>query len=135
MCSVSPQICAAEQGAVLLAQSRSVQLVKEQPTQNPRNPNLMTAVMNSDESDVANFIVLGADLNQRVDGTTYLIAAVTNNDLEMVKFLVGKGADVNKMDGRGLTPMVYAKSLRFIKPEIIRYLESAGATDPFATRR
>lgn len=147
---VPPRICAAQQGPrevfaahpvevaqikILLAQSQNVPVAKKALPANPRHPDLMTAVMYSDEGDVAKFIALGADLNQRVDGTTYLIAAITNNDLEMIKFLVGKGADVNKMDSRGLSPMVYAKSLRFLNAEIIRFLEQAGAADPFATRR
>lgn len=147
---VAPRICTAQQVPgevfaahpadaaqvkILLAQSQNVPVAQKALPANPRHPDLMTAVMYSDEGDVAKFIALGADLNQRVDGTTYLIAAITNNDLEMIKFLVGKGADVNKMDGRGLTPMVYAKSLRFLNAEIIRFLEQAGAADPFATRR
>lgn len=101
----------------------------------PQNPDLMTAVMNSNKADVDYFISRGADINQREGETTYLIAAVIQGNLEMTRFLIGKGADVNQMDSRGLTPMAYAKSTRQSNPELIRFLEEAGASNPFATRQ
>jgi hypothetical protein len=46
---------------------------------------MMTAVMLSDENAVNDFLTRGFDINELRKGTTYLIAAVMNKDLEMVK--------------------------------------------------
>lgn len=114
---------------------QSVRIADVPLPEKPQNPDLMTAVMNSNKGDVNYFISRGADINQREGGTTYLIAAVIQGNLEMTRFLVGKGADVNQMDSRGLTPMTYAKSTRQSNPELIRLLEESGATNPFAARQ
>ena len=98
------------------------------------HPDLMSAVMVSDKNAVNNFIERGANINERHKGFTYLIAAVINGDLEMVRLLVGKGADVSQVDSRGLSPMVYASSVRPSNPALIQFLQGVGATNPFAAR-
>jgi quinoprotein dehydrogenase-associated probable ABC transporter substrate-binding protein len=51
----------------------------------------------------------GADITQELSN------AVIANDLERVKFLVGKGADVNKADSQGWTPLTSAARQRHDK--------------------
>ena len=100
----------------------------------PPYPDLMTAVLSSDKAAVEYFLERGSGINQRTKGITYLIAAVLNGNLEMVRFLVGKGADVNQADSRGLTPIVYAKAGGPGAIALTQYLEEEGATSPFASR-
>ena len=101
---------------------------------NTTYPDLMTAVMRSDKDAVTYFLSRGANINERANGTTYLNAAAQTGDLEMVKFLVSKGADVNQVDTQGIGPMVYALSVRPPNPALIQFLRSVGARNPFAAR-
>jgi Zn-dependent protease with chaperone function len=93
---------------------------------------MMTAVMLSDQSAVNDFLTRGVDINELRKGTTYLIAAVMNKDLEMVKYLISKGADVNRPDNRGLSPIVYAKAAGPATLALTQFLEENGAHNPFA---
>ena len=61
----------------------------------------------------------GADLNQELSN------AVIANDFDRVKFLVEKGADVNKPDPQGWTPLQNAARQR--KDEMIKTLIELGA--------
>jgi ankyrin repeat protein len=78
----------------------------------------------------------GADVNGRVDSSdwkrvTPLHGAVCGGQLEVVRFLLDKGADVNAGDKRGETPIVYAVGLGFIKVAqrmpILKLLVQRGA--------
>ncbi len=57
--------------------------------------------------------------------TTLLIRLASNGGLNSVKLLVGKGADVNKPNSRGETPLIAA--LRNKHTDIAEYLLSKGA--------
>jgi ankyrin repeat protein len=59
-------------------------------------------------------------------GYALIHLALKENDLEMVKYLVEKGASVNTKDYDGKTPLNYCNEL-IIKPEIKTYLISKGA--------
>jgi ankyrin repeat protein len=56
------------------------------------------------------------------DGKTPLHMAISNNDVEIVKLLIEKGADVNVEDNDGRTPLHYARNV-----EIAKYLIEKGA--------
>jgi quinoprotein dehydrogenase-associated probable ABC transporter substrate-binding protein len=58
---------------------------------------------------VENWLEQGADITQELSN------AVIANDLDRVKFLVGKGADVNKPDNQGWTPLISAARQRHDK--------------------
>jgi ankyrin repeat protein len=70
----------------------------------------------------------GAAVNDRdVDGRTALIEALaTENEIatEVIRTLVGKGADVNVRTAGGITPLMIAVSY---DPKIVRMLVEAGA--------
>lgn len=69
----------------------------------------------------------GADVNARAgdpNGDTPLLRAVAGGDVEMVRMLLGAGADPNVAGQlRGFTPLM----LGLEKPEILRELNAAGA--------
>jgi ankyrin repeat protein len=63
----------------------------------------------------------GADLNQELSN------AVIASDVDRIKFLIEKGAEINKPDSQGWTPLANAARQR--KDKIIKVLLDAGA-DP-----
>ena len=68
---------------------------------------------------VENWLAEGADITQELSN------AVIANDLDRVKFLVSKGADVNKPDNQGWTPLQSAARQRHDK--MIKLLIDLGA--------
>jgi uncharacterized protein len=63
-------------------------------------------------------------------GWTALLEAIIlgdggRNHTEVVRLLVGAGADVNLADGEGVTPLEHARQRGYDK--IVRILQSAGA--------
>lgn len=99
----------------------------------PKHPDLMTALMSSDTESMMHFLSLGADINQRTStGLTYLIVAVQREDMGMVRFLLDNGANVDKPDFRGHTPIAHALTARIPNAELIKYLENHGARSPYA---
>ena len=65
------------------------------------------------------WLAAGADPNQELSN------AIIANDLARAKFLVSKGADVNKVDDQGATPLTSAARQRH--PEMVELLISLGA--------
>ena len=61
------------------------------------------------------------------DGSSPLFKAVSLNHLELVKFFIEKGADVNSLDDYNISILAIAK--RINNTEIINLLEAAGATE------
>ena len=68
---------------------------------------------------VENWLAEGADITQELSN------AVIANDLDRVKFLVSKGADVNKVDSQGWTPLQSAARQR--QDKMIALLIGLGA--------
>ncbi len=60
------------------------------------------------------------------NGETVLHVAASRGDLEMVKFLVSKGADVNALTGKRWQPIHHA--MRFEHPKVANYLISHKAS-------
>lgn len=52
--------------------------------------------------------LLGVDANAAAGGETLLLAAVRSGSRELVEELIAAGADVNRADGQGLTPIMAA---------------------------
>ncbi len=69
----------------------------------------------------------GISLNksQRKSGMTPLMLAAAFNDLEMVKYLIEEGADINTVDNYGMTALDYAKKMG--QRMVEEFLGSAGA--------
>ena len=53
----------------------------------------------------------------------------------MAQFLISKGADVNHVDGNGMTPLLYAASIDFGSSAMIDMLLKAGARDRHEDQR
>src|SRR5262249_60299668 len=75
--------------------------------------------------------VLGADVNGRDhEGNTAVHHAASRGDTEMIRYLVGKGADVTIVNREGQTTVAMAtRPVQRVQPwpETITYLESLGA--------
>ena len=74
---------------------------------------------------------LGADVNARDhEGSTAVHHAASRGDTEMIRYLVGKGADVKAVNREGQTTIDLANGpVQRVQPwpETIKYLESLGA--------
>ena len=74
---------------------------------------------------------LGADVNARDhEGNTAIHHAASRGDIEMIQYLVSKGADVKAVNREGQTTVDMANGpVQRVQPwpETIKYLESLGA--------
>ena len=61
------------------------------------------------------------------DGLTSLSWAAISNRLDMARLLISRGADVNHLDKKGMTPLLYAASIDFSNSEMIDLLLRSGA--------
>jgi ankyrin repeat protein len=85
--------------------------------------------------DVANVLVqLGAPVDRTDARITPLVKAVLGDQVEMARFLISKGADVNHVDGNGMTPLLYAASIDFGSPAMMDMLLAAGARTDMKTK-
>lgn len=62
------------------------------------------------------------------EGTTLLAWAAVAGKLEAAKLLLARGAKVNVVDKKGMTPLLYAASVDFGDGEMARVLRKAGAS-------
>ena len=77
---------------------------------------------------------LGAPVDRTDARITPLVKAVLGDQVEMARFLISKGADVNHVDGNGMTPLLYAASIDFGSPAMIDMLLKAGARTDMKTK-
>ena len=85
--------------------------------------------------DVADTLVkLGAPVDRTDARITPLVKAVLGDQVEMAKFLIAKGADVNHVDGNGMTPLLYAASIDFGTARMIDMLLASGARSDMKTK-
>ena len=94
-----------------------------QPDENGETP-LVKAIYSENVGEIKGLIENKMDPNTFVNdnGQTLLMWACQNNNLELVKYLIGKGANVNLLDGDKENILVYCSD----KPEIIKVLLNAG---------
>jgi len=85
--------------------------------------------------DVLDVLVkLGAPVDRTDMRLTPLGKAVLGDQVEVAKFLIDKGANVNHVDGNGMTPLLYAASIDFGTPRMIDMLLKAGARTDAKTK-
>jgi ankyrin repeat protein len=85
--------------------------------------------------DVARVLVeLGAPVDRTDARITPLVKAVLGDQVEMARFLISKGANVNHVDGNGMTPLLYAASIDFGSSAMIDMLLKAGARTDMKTK-
>lgn len=68
------------------------------------------------------------------DGITALGWAAINNDIEVAKLLLARGAVVNHVDKKGMTPLMYAASIDFGDSTMVDLLLKAGASPALRSR-
>src|SRR6516225_1521409 len=89
---------------------------------------LIQAVRSSDHAAVRNYLNTGGNANARqADGTSAVEWAVSRDDLETVKLLIGGGADVKAPNRYGMTPLLIACNNASVA--VVAELLKAGA-DP-----
>jgi ankyrin repeat protein len=77
----------------------------------------------------------GADPNEADgDGYTLLYGAVIVNQTEMARLLIERGAKVNAVDPRGMTPLLYAASADFGDSAMVDLLLKMGANPAARTK-
>lgn len=99
------------------------------PAETVKYADFATAVSAGDRAAVSRMIKDGEDVNLIKNNQVPLIIAVKNGDIEMVRLLLSRGADVNLTDSQGNTAMIYAKVRADAK--MIELLKHAGAKNPF----
>ncbi len=76
---------------------------------NYANTPLCSAIMKGDLETVKKFIEYGSDVNEKSNGLTPLMFAARYNKVEIIKYLVEKGADKQLKDEKGNTALNYAE--------------------------
>ena len=73
-----------------------------------RSP-LNVAISQGDIETVKKFIEYGADVNKIFDGMSPLMTAARYNKVEIIKFLISKGASLSTKNEKGYTALKYAE--------------------------
>jgi len=94
---------------------------------------LTTATYGRDASPASIDALLntGISVNARdANGQTALFGAAATNKVELVRYLLGRGADVRVRDNLGRTVLEYASDggINELKPQVVELLRKAGAT-------
>jgi ankyrin repeat protein len=87
------------------------------------NTPLCAAIMKGDLATVKKFIEYGANVNEEANGMTPLMFAARYNKVEILKYLLEKGADKKLKDENGFTALKYAENSKAL--EAIDYLKQA----------
>lgn len=74
------------------------------------NSPLCNAILKGDMATVKKFVEYGADVNEVSNGLTPLMFAARYNKVEILKYLLEKGADKQIKDERGKTALKYAEN-------------------------
>jgi uncharacterized protein len=88
----------------------------------PNTP-LCTAIMKGDLATVKKFIEYGADVDEMSNGLTPLMFAARYNKVDIIKYLLEKGANKSTKDERGYTALQFAEFSK--SQEAIAYLKQA----------
>jgi ankyrin repeat protein len=74
------------------------------------NTPLGLAICKGDVAAVKKFLEYGASVNEISNGMTPLMIAARYNNVEIIKLLIEKGADVKVKDEKGITALKYAEA-------------------------
>ena len=85
------------------------------------NTPLCTAIMKGDLATVKKFVEYGSNVNEASNGLTPLMFAARYNKVDILKYLLEKGADKQIKDERGNTALKYAEFSK--SQEAVDYLK------------
>jgi len=68
------------------------------------------------------------------DGITILSWAAIANRVDIARLLIERGADVNHVDKKGMTPLLYAASIDFGDSAMVELLLKSGARTSAQTK-
>ena len=83
---------------------------------------LVVAISKGEIETVKKFIEYGTNVNEKLNGMTPLMYAARYNNVEMIKMLLEKGADISIKDSHGNTAIKHAEAPN--AKEAIAYLKS-----------
>ncbi|CAM3430244.1 hypothetical protein FLLO111716_09810 [Flavobacterium longum] len=86
---------------VALASNETPTTVSAYPSATP----LCNAISKGDFATVKKFVEYGADVNERSNDMTPLMIAARYNNIEIMNYLLSKGADVNFRNENGMTAL------------------------------
>jgi uncharacterized protein len=87
------------------------------------NSPLCNAILKGDMATVKKFIEYGADVNEMSNGLTPLMFAARYNKIDILKYLMEKGADKDIKDDRGNNALKYAENSKSV--EAVEFLKQA----------
>ncbi len=90
---------------------------------NYNNTPLCNAIIKGDIATVKKFVEYGTDVNEMSNGLTPLMLAARYNKVDILKYLLEKGADKQIKDERGNTALKYAENSK--SQEAVDYLKQA----------
>lgn len=90
--------------AIASTENEATTIITAKPTVTP----LCAAISKGDFPTVKKFIEYGADVNERSNDMTPLMIAARYNNLEIMEYLLSKGADMNFRNDAGMTALKYA---------------------------
>lgn len=73
------------------------------------NTPMAVAIMKGDLETIKKFVEYGADVNERSNGLTPLMLAARYNKVDIIIFLLEKGAKLRDTDEKGNTALKYAQ--------------------------
>lgn len=88
---------------------------------NYNNTPLCNAIIKGDLATVKKFVEYGSDVNEMSNGLTPLMLAARYNKVDILKYLLEKGADKQIKDERGNTALKYAEFSK--SQEALNYLK------------
>ena len=97
---------------------------------NKANFDVVSLAINNDATlDVILFLIKQEGNNVKKpthDGRIYLHWAASKGNIELIKYLLSKGSDINRTDDKGAIPLAYAASNGQVNPEVYELFFKAG---------
>ncbi len=112
-------------GFTNLATANTVSTLATSPSVvgNYGNSPLCNAILKGDMATVKKFIEYGADVNEMSNGLTPLMFAARYNKIDILRYLMEKGADKDIKDERGNNALKYAENSKSV--EAVEFLKQA----------
>jgi len=119
---------------LVIASALSASASAQVPDFTPKTP-LLGALLHNDSGEAKRLLEAGADPNEgRFIGFPPVLLAVVRQDLELVRLMASKGADLTVTDPSGSTALMWAAFNEYGDAELVQELLRLGA-DPSAANK